>query len=94
MNRWLTPLLVSRCRPNRSINLLLQANLAPDDRAVRAWRDWLRIRCLEDATWSEARLLAPLARRIATLDSEFSSSGSARGYGESVLDANSDDHTG
>jgi Uncharacterised nucleotidyltransferase len=68
MNRWLIPLLISRCRPNRSINLLLQANLASDDTAVRAWRDWLRARCLEDATWSEARLLAPLARRIATLD--------------------------
>ena len=69
MNRWLIPLLTCRCIPNRSISLLLQANLAPDDRAVRAWRKWLRIRCLEDATWSEARLLAPLARRIASLDS-------------------------
>jgi hypothetical protein len=68
MNRWLIPLLISRCRPNRSINLLLQVNLASDGRAVRAWRDWLRVRSLEDTTWSEARLLAPLARRIATLD--------------------------
>ena len=69
MNRWLIQLLVTRCRPNRSIDLLLQANLAPEDRAVRAWRDWLRVRCLDDATWSEVRLLTPLARRIATLDS-------------------------
>jgi hypothetical protein len=68
LNNWLISLLVSRCRPNCSIDLLLQANLAPDDRAVRAWREWLRVRCVEDATRSEARLLAPLARRIANFD--------------------------
>ena len=68
MNRWLVSLLVSRCRPRRSIDLLLRANLAPNDKAKRAWRDWLRVRSVEDATWPEARLLAPLARRIATLD--------------------------
>ena len=65
MNRWL----ISQAIPNRNIDLLLRANLAPDDRAVRAWRDWLRMRSVDDATWPELRLLAPLARRIATLDS-------------------------
>ena len=65
MNRWL----ILQAAPSRSIDLLLRANLAPDDRAVRAWRDWLRIRSVDDASGSELRLLAPLARRMATLDS-------------------------
>ena len=64
MNRWL----ISQYRPRRSLHLLLQANLAPDDVAARAWQDWQRMRSIEDATWLEVRLLAPLARRIATLD--------------------------
>src|SRR5262245_49750713 len=59
---------ISQANANRYIDLLLRANLAPDDQAVRAWRDWLRMRSLDDATWPELRLLAPLARRIAALD--------------------------
>src|SRR6476660_9737198 len=55
-------------RSNRSIDLLLRANLAPDDEAVRAWDDWQRLKSVEDATWLELRLLAPLARRLAHLD--------------------------
>jgi len=68
LNRWLIPLFISRCRPNRSVDLLLRANLAPDHEAARAWRGWLRLRSVEDATWPEVRLLAPLARRIVILD--------------------------
>jgi hypothetical protein len=56
MNRWI----ISHATASRSIDLLLRANLAPDDRAVRAWRDWLRMRSVDDATWPELRLLAPL----------------------------------
>lgn len=59
---------ILHCRPNRSIDLLLRANLAPDDAAGQAWRDWQRIRSVDDATWLEVRLLAPLARRLAQLD--------------------------
>jgi len=59
---------ISQCRPKRNLDLLVRANLSPDDEAVRAWQDWLRFRSLDDAKWLEVRLLAPLARRIATLD--------------------------
>lgn len=64
MNRWL----ISQCRPKRSVDLLLRANLGPDDVANRAWRKWLRMRSIEESTWLEVRLLAPLARRMARLD--------------------------
>lgn len=61
----------TRCRPSRSIDLLVRANLAPFEKAVEAWRAWQSIKSIEDATWSESRLLAPLARRIASLDPGF-----------------------
>jgi hypothetical protein len=59
---------ILHCRPSRSIDLLLRANLAPDDAAGQAWRDWQRVRSVDGATWLEMRLLAPLARRLAQLD--------------------------
>jgi hypothetical protein len=65
LNSWL----IAQYRPRRSSDLLLRANLAPEDEAARAWRDWLRLRSIEEATWPEIRLLTPLARRIANLDS-------------------------
>jgi Uncharacterised nucleotidyltransferase len=68
LNGLLISLLVSRCRPNRSIDLLLRANLGPQDKAAQAWRRWLGVRSVEDATRAEARLLAPLALRLNNLD--------------------------
>jgi hypothetical protein len=67
LSRWPIPL----CRPKRSVDLLLRANLSPENAAAQAWRDWLRTRRLEDASGPEVRLLAPLARRIPRLDPSF-----------------------
>jgi len=60
--------LVSPFRPCGSLDLLLRANIMADDFAAKAWRDWLRMRSIEDATWLEVRLLTPLARRLGTID--------------------------
>jgi hypothetical protein len=63
--------LLPLCRPGRSIDLLLRANLSPERDAAKAWQEWLRTRRLEHAIWPEIRLLAPLARRIPTIDPSF-----------------------
>ncbi|HET6390220.1 nucleotidyltransferase family protein [Hyphomicrobium sp.] len=55
-------------RPAPQIDLLLQACLAPPDAARAAWHRWLKNRELDDASWPEMRILAPLSGRLRTLD--------------------------
>jgi len=55
-------------RPAPEIDLLLQACLAPPDAAHAAWHRWLASRELDDASWPEMRILAPLSCRLRTLD--------------------------
>ncbi len=55
-------------RPAPEIDLLLQACLAPPEVARLAWHRWLASRELDDASWPEMRLLAPLSARLRSLD--------------------------
>lgn len=55
-------------RPAPEIDLLLQACLAPPEVARAAWHRWLASRELDDASWPEMRLLAPLSARMRSLD--------------------------
>jgi hypothetical protein len=60
--------LVRRSWPRGTIDLLLQAGIAPRPKAVQAWKAWVAARNFDEVGWQEKRLLAAFSERIAILD--------------------------
>lgn len=52
----------------KSLDLLAQAALAPQDQAAAAWRQWRSIYDLDTTPWGDVRMLAAIAGRISTLE--------------------------
>ncbi|HUD52691.1 nucleotidyltransferase family protein [Parvibaculum sp.] len=61
-------LLLRQAWPGGDADLLLRTVLLPDERAAESWRRWKARRNLDDVTWDEHKLLAPVAARLASID--------------------------
>jgi hypothetical protein len=64
MNNAFDPIAV----PRGGLDLLVRAALAPEAKAREAWRRWRAEHDLDTTSWSEVRMLAAVASRIATLE--------------------------
>ena len=56
--------------PRGGLDLLVRAALAPEVEARAAWRRWRAEHDLDTTSWSEVRMLAAVASRIATLEED------------------------
>jgi hypothetical protein len=56
--------------PRGGLDLLVRAALAPEAEARAAWRRWRAEHDLDTTSWSEVRMLAAVASRIATLEED------------------------
>lgn len=54
--------------PRGDLDLLLKTVLLPDAQAAECWQRWKARRDLDDVTWEEHKLLAPVAARLASID--------------------------
>lgn len=56
--------------PRGGLDLLVRAALAPEEEARSAWRSWRATHDLDTTSWSEVRMLAAVAGRIAALEED------------------------
>lgn len=54
--------------PRGDLDLLLKTVLLRDVQAADCWQSWKARRHLDDVTWEEHKLLAPIAARLASID--------------------------